>query len=65
MIIRKKSFELCRDVWFKEEPLLWPCIGDVNVEFRLREEPVTSIGVRGLIRLLHFFGAFMHHVYHR
>lgn len=31
MLSYDKSFELWRDVWFREEPLLWPCIGDIYV----------------------------------
>lgn len=57
-----KSVELCLDIWFGEEPLLWPCIGDIHVEFSLREEPITSIGVRGMRWVLYLFVAFMHHV---
>lgn len=33
MIYDKKSFELCYDVWFREEPLLCPFIGDVHTGF--------------------------------
>lgn len=43
-----ENVELCCDVWFREEPLLWPCIGNIHVELRFREERITSIGVGGL-----------------
>ena len=44
---------------------VWPYIGDLHVEFRFIEEPIMSMEVGGLRRVLRLFVAFMHHGYRR